>query len=264
MEHNAQKDLLIIIPAYNEERNLPKICEQLETPQIAQIADILFINDASDDDTSWVVKARGYALVTHPFNLGYGSALQLGYKYAVRRDYRYVIQLDADGQHDIGNVLRIYDKLLEKDAQGHSPDLVLGSRFLKGSAAFPVPFQKKAAYALFRFLLRLTCGKKIADPTTGLQGLSRRAYLYYSRYRHFDDRYPDANAILEMELLGFRVVEIPAVMYARDSGVSMHSGLRPVLYMFRLVFSIFAVVFRIKVLKMDAEAARKYETVKKC
>ena len=84
MEVKKSKEVLIIIPAYNEERNIEAVLEKLETPEISSIADVLVMNDASSDSTNWVVKAHGHTLVTHVFNLGYGSALQLGYKYAMR------------------------------------------------------------------------------------------------------------------------------------------------------------------------------------
>lgn len=54
-------------------------------------------------------------------------------------------------------------------------------------------------------MLYLATGRKIADPTTGLQGLSRKAVLYYSKYNHFDDKYPDTNMITQMLLLDFKV-----------------------------------------------------------
>ena len=92
-----EKEVLVIIPAYNEAANIGKVLDQLERPEISEIADVLVMNDASVDSTNWLVKARGHAVVTHVFNLGYGSGIQLGYKYAVRRDYKYVIQMDADG-----------------------------------------------------------------------------------------------------------------------------------------------------------------------
>lgn len=63
------------------------------------------------------------------------------------------------------------------------------------------------AFVLFRKMLYLATGRKIADPTTGLQGLSRKAVLYYSKYNHFDDKYPDTNMITQMLLLDFKVVE---------------------------------------------------------
>ncbi len=249
------KELLIIIPAYNEEKNIEKLLDQLEQPDIAAIADVLIMNDASSDDTNWIVKGRKYQIVTHVFNLGYGSALQLGYKYAIRRGYEYVIQMDADGQHDVCNIPVIYEKLKTADEQGKKPDIVLGSRFMEGSTPFPVSVVKRLAWSLFRTMIFLGTKRKIADPTTGLQGLSRRVVIFYSRYNHFDDRYPDANIIMQMLLLGFRLVEVPAVMHPRTEGVSMHSGLKPLFYMCRMLFSILAVWVGIRIFKLDAGAA---------
>ena len=254
-EKKAKKELLIIIPAYNEANNITKLLEKLESPEIAEIADVLIMNDASSDDTNWVVKARNHAIVTHVFNLGYGSALQLGYKYAIRRGYEYVIQMDADGQHDVCNIPVIYEKLKTKDENGKYPDIVLGSRFMEGSSEFPVSFLKKIAWGVFRGLIYLGTGRKIADPTTGLQGLSRRVVIFYSTYNHFDDKYPDANIIMQMLLLGYRLVEVPAVMHPRGEGKSMHSGLKPVMYMFRMMFSIIAVWIGIKLFKIDEEVS---------
>lgn len=256
-----QKDVLIIIPAYNEEKNIAAFLEQLEAPEIAEIADVLVMNDASKDATAQIVRERNHTVVTHVYNLGYGSGLQVGYKYAKRHNYKYVIQMDADGQHDACNVLTIYHALKEKDEQGKLPDIVLGSRFLEGSKTFPISAVKKFAISLFRFLIKLGTGKRILDPTTGLQGLSQRAVNYYAGYGHFDDMYPDANMIMQMLLLGFRVNEVPAVMHARTEGVSMHSGLKPIKYMFRMMFSIIAVWVRVRLYKVDMGAATNEEAV---
>ena len=254
MDNMREKEVLVIIPAYNEAANIGKVLDQLERPEISEIADVLVMNDASVDSTNWLVKARGHAVVTHVFNLGYGSGIQLGYKYAVQRDYKYVIQMDADGQHDVCNIPVIYDRLRQKDEDGRYPDIVLGSRFMNGSADFSISIAKKIAFHLFRFMIEVAAGRKIADPTTGLQGLSRKAVLYYSKYNHFDDKYPDTNMIMQMILLKFKVVEVPAVMHPRTAGASMHSGLKPIWYMLRMFFSVLAVVFRCKVLKVDENA----------
>lgn len=248
---NNKKEVLIIIPAYNEEKTIPALLSQLEQPEISEFADILIMNDASSDATRWVIDQQNHAIVTHVFNLGYGSALQLGYKYAVRKGYHYVIQMDADGQHDSCNVRKIYESLKTKDEDGKYPDIVLGSRFMEGSTEFLVSGLKKIAYTWFEILIRIGTGKKISDPTTGLQGLSFRTFLFYSMYNNFDDKYPDANIITQMLLLGFRIKEIPAVMHVRIAGTSMHSGLKPLIYMFRMTFSILAVWIREKLLKID-------------
>lgn len=250
-----EKEVLVIIPAYNEAGSIEAVLDELEKPKIAEIADVLVMNDASTDATNWIAKKRGHAVVTHVFNLGYGSGLQLGYKYAIRRGYQYVIQMDGDGQHDVCNIPVIYQRLKEKDTDGRYPDIVLGARFINGSAEFHVSAAKKMAFCLFRGMIHVFTGRKIADPTTGLQGLSRKAVLYYSQYNHFDDKYPDTNMIMQMLLLDFKVVEIPAVMHPRETGESMHSGLKPLFYIPRMIFSVMAVVYRCKVLKTDVKAA---------
>lgn len=249
-----QKKLLIIIPAYNEESTIGALLDKLEQPEIAKIADVLVMNDASVDRTKEIVQGRKHTVVTHVYNLGYGSGLQIGYKYAFRKGYEYVIQMDADGQHDVCNIEAIWKKLNTKNEAGKYPDIVLGSRFVEGSTAYKTSLLKKVAYILFRLLIWMGTGRKIWDPTTGLQGLSRRAFSFYARYNHFDDQYPDANMIMQMILLGYVVEEIPAVMHERTEGVSMHAGLKPILYMFRMMFSIVAVWIRIKLFHVDMGA----------
>ncbi|MBQ9142131.1 MAG: glycosyltransferase family 2 protein [Lachnospiraceae bacterium] len=249
-----QKELLIIIPAYNEGKTIGALLEKLEQPEIAKIADVLVMNDASKDDTADVVRARNHTVITHVYNLGYGSGLQVGYKYAYRRGYQYVIQMDADGQHDACNVPVLYERLKTADEAGKYPDIVIGSRFLEGSKTFPISAVKKLAITMFRMLIKLGTGKTILDPTSGLQGLSRRAFGFYAGFGHFDDKYPDANMIMQMLLLGFQVEEVPSVMHARTEGVSMHSGLKPIKYMFRMMFSIIAVWVRIRLYKVDVGA----------
>lgn len=251
-----RKELLIIMPAHNEEQNIPEVLDQLAQPEIAKLADVLVIDDASTDLTGHIVKTHCCNLVTHIFHMGYGSALQLGYKYAVQNGYQYVIQMDADGQHDVCNILAIYRKLRERTETVGCPDIVLASRFMDESARFPVSVSKKIAYKFFRFLIYLLTGERIFDPTTGMQGLARSAFLYYSESGHFDDRYPDANMILQMILLGFQVAQIPAVMHTRTAGKSMHSGLKPIWYMLRMFFSMMVILFRIKVLKLDTEGRK--------
>ena len=244
----AERGRLIIIPAYNEEQNIGAFLQELRR---LEEADVLVIDDASTDRTAEIAKSMGCAVVTNIYNLGYGSGLQIGYKYAVKMGYDYVIQMDADGQHDVCNVRRLYEELLKRDGEGKQLDIVLGSRLLDGSVTYPISLAKKIGYQFFRLLIRLGAGRKILDPTTGLQGLSRRAFTFYAQYNHFDDKYPDANMLMQMLLLGFRVKEIPAVMHPRTVGVSMHSGLRPVAYMFRMTFSLIAVWVRIKLFHMD-------------
>lgn len=250
------KELLIIMPAYNEEKNLPDVLDQIEASGILSMADVLIINDASSDATPRIAAKRNFNMVSNAFGLGYGGAIQVGYKYAVQEGYQYLIQMDSDGQHDVCNIPVIYERLLQRDARGQRPDIVLGTRYLEASRSFPLSAAKRLAHRLFRLLIRAVTGQNISDPTTGLQGLSRMAFSCYARYDNFDVRYPDANMLLQMMLLDYAVVEVPAVMHPRTAGTSIHSGLKPLWYMVRMPFSMLAIVFRIKVLKIGVEDRR--------
>lgn len=239
--------LLVVVPAFNEEKNLDDLFKKLCKPEIRSFADILVINDASSDQTGVIASTYDVFLITHVFNLGYGSALQVGYKYAVKHDYEYVIQLDADGQHGIDNIAHIYECLTTPDLEGNIPDIVIGSRFLEGSKSFEISFVKKISLAWFSWLIKRVTGKVIKDPTSGLQGLNRRAFKYYSEFGNFDFYYPDANMIIQMLLLGYNIKETKSTMYQRTEGISMHSGLlKQLVYMMIMPLSIWNVVIRVK------------------
>jgi len=228
------------------------VLAQLEASGAAAGADVLIINDASEDRTGQIIAERGFQTVSNVFCLGYGGAILVGYKYAVQEGYQYVIQMDADGQHDPCNIPVLYRRLLEED----QPDIVLGTRYMAGSRTFHLSLSKRLAHRLFRFAIRLATGQTVSDPTTGLQGLNRRAFSCFAQYDNFDTKYPDANMLMQMLLLRYRVVEVPAVMHPRVAGKSIHSGLRPLWYMLRMMFSMLAVVFRIRVLKSGVPADR--------
>ena len=245
--------LLIIIPAYNEEKNIGALLDGLTDLKVGFSFDVLVIDDASSDGTRKEAEKRGVTVISHIFNMGYGSGLQTGYKYAYSHGYSYVIQMDADGQHDICNIEPIYRALTEKDGNGAVPDIVIGSRFLPGAEEYKCGPLRRTAMKLFSGRIKRTTGVYISDPTSGLQGLSERAFGYYREYGNFDEKYPDANMIMQMLLLGVKVKEIPAVMHVRTNGVSMHSGLKPILYMFRMMFCMWAVYMRHRLWHGDKE-----------
>ena len=114
---------IVLMPAYNEAENLPRVLPALA--QSAQDCELVVVDDGSGDDTSSIAAAHGATVLRHPFNLGYGAALQTGYKYALRRGARLLVQLDADGQHDPEDIPRLLAPIRQEQC-----DLVIGSRFL--------------------------------------------------------------------------------------------------------------------------------------
>ena len=247
MDASGKHELLIVIPAHNEEKNLPQVIDNMRNAGVFDYADCLVVDDASQDGTYDLIKSSGVMCISFIYNLGYGNALQAGYRFATERNYQYIIQMDADGQHDVCNIPAIYEALRSEEA----PDVVLGSRFIKGSAEYKPGILKTVGFKYFEFVNQVMGGGHIKDVTTGLQGLSRAAFSYYACFDNFDSKFPDANMILQMKLLGFRVVQIPAVMHMRTEGVGMHSGLiKPAKYMIRSSIALLTVWLRIRVLKI--------------
>lgn len=254
------KEVLVLIPAYNEEESIGPFLNKLKEAGVYELADVLVINDFSRDQTVQIAHQHNVKVINHVYNLGYGSALQLGYKYAVRKKYRYVIQLDADGQHDACNVFNLYQKLTVPGEDGRLPDIVIGSRFAEGSQTFHINGLKRISIGFFRWMIRKTTGTVINDPTSGLQGLNRDAFLYYSKYQNFDYMYPDANMIVQMLMLGYHIVEIPSVMHERVAGESMHSGIwKPLLYMMVMPLSVLAVYLRQRSKKKKNQEKKKQD-----
>ncbi|HCR40829.1 MAG TPA: glycosyltransferase family 2 protein [Lachnospiraceae bacterium] len=241
-----KKNVLILIPAHNEEKNIKELLRLMMEYKISDWADIVVVNDGSNDNTKEIVAKYGVEVINLLYNMGYGSALQVGYKYATIKNYEYLIQLDADGQHDVSNLENIY-KALTRDDKGskNMPDIVIGSRFLEESVSCKVTSVKKIAIKFFRKLIKKVSGVKITDPTSGLQGLNRKAFSYYAEYSNFDYKYPDINMIIQMLLQGFRIVEIPVIMHERKEGTSMHSGfVKPVKYMILMMLSTMNAIYR--------------------
>ena len=243
---SLDRKTLILIPAFNEEGSIARVIKKIKKECVN--VDILVINDGSRDKTVEVAENAGAIVVSHIFNMGYGVSLQTGYKYAVDHGYEFIIQMDADGQHDVCNIGTIYDKLTHGK---HPYDIVIGSRFIgERRSSMKVGFAKKVAIGFFNIAIRLVTRKQFTDPTSGLQGLSRRAFTAYSLYDNFDTNYPDANIVTKMLLNGYWMREVPAVMHERETGVSMHSGLRKkIAYMATVTLNIVVVVMQFYLIK---------------
>jgi glycosyltransferase involved in cell wall biosynthesis len=233
-------EYLLIIPAFNEEKNISKVLDSIINLNLP--IDILVINDGSKDQTGFIVGQYPVFSLSHPTNLGVGSAIQTGYQFAANKKYPYVIVFDADGQHDPAYLV----KMMEAIRQEHA-DVVIGSRFLQKSQ-MKVGCFKLFAVKFFRMLTYTITGKKITDPTSGFRGFKYWVYETLSKSKNFPNDFPDCNFIIETILNKYKIVEIPVNMYDREHGISMHSGLKPIVYVLQIMLSIFVIVLRHKLL----------------
>jgi glycosyltransferase involved in cell wall biosynthesis len=239
---NPSGKTLIIIPAYNEEASLPDVLKGIN--QCRPGTAILIVDDGSTDGTRDAALKAGAWVISHPFNLGYGSALQTGYKYALKEGYEEIVQMDGDGQHDPASI----PKLLAVIRRGEA-DVAIGSRFLRtqtigvGDQPYQPPFVRRLGMVFFGAITSLIIRQKITDPTTGYQAMSRRVLEWVSSDR-FPCDYPDADVIIMLHRSGFRIREVPVKMFSNRMKKSMHSGWKPLYYIFKMFLSILVTLMR--------------------
>ncbi len=157
------KEVLIIIPAYNEQDNIKRVVDNLieNYPQY----DYVVVNDGSRDHTRRICRENGYRLLDLPVNLGLAGGFQAGMKYAYRAGYKYAIQVDADGQHRPEYIEPIKKKMEE----GY--DIVIASRFVSKKKPFSM---RMLGSRLISAAIKITTGKRIKDPTSGMRMFNRR------------------------------------------------------------------------------------------
>ena len=204
--------VIVVIPAYNEEQTIASVLIRLR--QAAPEFDRVVVVDGSKDATGKVVAEMGEKQINLPVNLGYGLALQTGLKYALHKGYDIVVSMDADGQHRPEDVPRLVNALRETGA-----DMVIGSRYCDGSAN-NAPVERRLGQLLFSYLTRLLMGRRIYDTSSGFKAYDP-AVLKVVVNANFLDFHTES--IIQLNLLRFRIVEVPVSMAERAHGNSMHS-----------------------------------------
>ncbi len=213
-----------IVPAFNEARNLPPLAERFRA--CATPCDVCVVDDGSTDETARVAAGLGWSVLRLPVNLGIGGAVQAGYLWARDRGYDVAVQIDGDGQHDPGAL----DDLLAPIADG-SADLVVGSRFLSTGGFRSTAVRRAGIRYLSRFL-RLRCGARVTDPTSGLRAASRDAIALFARYYPSD--YPEPEAVALACRAGLRIAEVPVQMRERAHGRSSIGAARTLYYLVKV------------------------------
>lgn len=227
--------VLVLISAYNEAPRIAQVVADVR--RVVPDYDIVVVNDGSGDDTAAAAEAAGATVVSHPFNLGYGVAIQTGYKYAYANGYQFLVQIDGDGQHDPAWIPRLLQPVMAGET-----DFAIGSRFL-GLASYRPSLARRTGMALFRKVVSCITGARITDSTSGYQAFNRDVVRFFTG-EVFPCDYPDADMLITLHLAGFSIREVPVRMYANAAGKSMHSGLKPVYYIFKMFLSIFVTLLR--------------------
>ena len=194
--------LLIVIPAYNEEESIVSVVEELTThyPQY----DYVVVNDGSRDKTAAVCRAHGYRLIDLPVNLGLAGAFQHKPEFIA--------------------------PMLEALEEGN--DIVIGSRFL--TVKKPKTLRMLGSY-IISWSIRLTTGRAICDPTSGMRMFNRRLMQEFAQNLNYG---PEPDTISYLIKNGAKVKEVQVEMGERTAGQSYLTFWRSVQYMVKMSISI--------------------------
>ncbi len=223
-----EKKVLIIIPAYNEERAIRSLIHEIRNKHPS--CTILVVNDGSRDRTAQEAEKAGTTVITHPFNLGIGGAIQSGYKIARDEGFDATIQIDGDGQHDPRSLMDVLQPVLEDRL-----DLCIGSRFTERSA-FHSTFMRRIGIRFFCRLLHWMTGLYLTDPTSGYRATGKKLIPVFAGYYPID--FPEPEAIKIAKRYGARIGEVPVQMRKRLGGVSSIRYFATLYYMIKVTLAI--------------------------
>lgn len=220
--------ILVIIPAYNEKNNIENVLQNLKKSEVD--VDYLVVNDCSTDSTKMLLKEIGANYLNLPVNLGIGGAVQTGYVYAMENNYDIAIQMDGDGQHDPAYISGLIEPIISGEA-----DSVIGSRFIE-KEGFQSSGLRRFGINFLSFLIKLLCGERIYDVTSGFRAVGREYICFFAR--EYAQDYPEPEAIITSSLNGARIKEVPVVMQERIGGESSINGVKSIYYMIKVSISI--------------------------
>jgi len=228
-------DLVVFIPAWNEEENLPDVLDELR--EVLPAADVLVIDDGSTDGTAEVARQGGAHVVSFSENRGLGEGIAAGYRTALERGYAICGRVDADGQHPVAELAR----LVEMVRAGRC-DVAVGSRYMSGPDHEPYRYRIEGARrfgtAVMRRVVRVMLRRPFNDPMSGMYAVNALAMPVLAR--EYISGSPEVEALLRIRAEGLRFQEVPVHMRQRQGGESKLKGKKAVALVVTLVGALWA------------------------
>jgi glycosyltransferase involved in cell wall biosynthesis len=157
-------DTVVIVRVFNEAPVVGGVIAELVAAGLTVIA----VDDASTDSSALEIDKAGAFRVSHPINLGAGGALQTGFEAALLlTDAQYIACFDADGQHQLDDLLGMIGKIRE----GY--DVVIGSRFLEKNGPTEMSALRRVILRTAAKVLNRGSGTRLTDAHNGLRIFAR-------------------------------------------------------------------------------------------
>lgn len=209
--------IIIVIPAYNEEKHIRSL---IVSCQLLGYNDIVVVDDGSADDTVQRAKTAGAAVVSHAINRGVGAATQTGLEAARLLGADIAVTIDADGQHQAKDIKIVIDALI-----AHKNDIVIGSRFMTGENN--IPWMRKLFNSAANVITFFLVGVYLSDTQSGLKAFSKRAL---ELIRITANGYEFSSEIIrEAKYFRLQIAEVPVSVvytpYSLSKGQNLATGI---------------------------------------
>ncbi|OGG01685.1 hypothetical protein A2Z33_05595 [Candidatus Gottesmanbacteria bacterium RBG_16_52_11] len=215
----SRYQLAVVIPAYNESGNLrqliPALLKRYPGIRIIVVDDSTGSERTETEDIARSYLNRGVNLISRNRKSGRGSAVLAGLRLALKySDTGLVAEMDADLAHDPEDLSGLI-------GAASKYDVVIGSRYLPGSAITDWPVYRLVQSRIINLLLRYWLGIPISDFTNGLRVYRRPAAQYLTRIRLRETGFILlSETVYRMKQAGFRIGEVPARFTDRKLGKS--------------------------------------------
>jgi len=211
----------IILPAKNESQGLAILLPELT--RLLPGAEILVVNDGSSDNTPMVCSANAVQVRNHPYSMGNGAAVKTGARMAKGE---ILVFMDADGQHQPDDVLR----LLEKLAEGY--DMAVGARSRVSQAGV----HRAAANGLYNRLASWMVGQSVKDLTSGFRAVNAAKFKRFLYLLPNQFSYP-TTITMSFFRAGFLIAYVPIIAPKRIGKSHLQpwrDGMRFLLIIFKI------------------------------
>lgn len=226
--------ILVIVPAWNEGDGVGDTVTAILRAHDS--LDVVVVDDGSTDDTAVRARAAGAKVIPLPFNLGVGGAMRTGFLFAQRHGYQRAIQVDADGQHNPDDVLRVVAGL-------EHADISIGARFAD-VGEYTVKGPRRWAMVVLAGVLSRVARTKLTDVTSGFRAANRRAIDQYVRYYPAEYLGDTIDSLVAAVHAGLTVTQVGVAMRPRATGRPSHSPLRAMIYLLRSGFALSLALLR--------------------
>ena len=176
-------------------------------------------------------------MVSLPYNIGIGGAVQTGFKYALERGYETAVRLDGDGQHDPGELAKLLGPIERGEA-----DIVTGSRFVDGAGDYRPPLARRIGIIWFARIVSLLTRQRVTDTTSGFQALNRKGIALFAG--DYPNDYPEVEATVLVFKHRLRLTEVPVTMRERETGRSSITFIRSIYYVLKVTLALFMAMVR--------------------